>query len=60
MVLYTYTFVNETTGEIRNGAAYSLNEAARQCGINVSYRDKLPEPWKAKECRAGNMLIWRE
>ena len=57
----TFVFQNSSTDERREAAAGSLNLAARDCGIDIPYRGKLPEPWCAVECRSSSgTIIWSD
>jgi hypothetical protein len=60
MMTYTFTFKNFNTGETKTATGFSLNDATRSLGLAVLFKGKLSEPWRAIECRAGNMLCWRE
>lgn len=60
MTMNTFTFRNEMTGEIKSATSISLNNAARAIHLDVPFRGKLPEPWKAIECRHGNEILWTE
>jgi hypothetical protein len=55
----SYLFRNKDTGEIRRGVSFSLASAARRAGIDVPYRQKLPEPWMPWECwQSPTECIW--
>jgi hypothetical protein len=45
----SYLFRNRLTGEIRRGASFPLNSAARLVGIDVLLQGGLPDPWQPWE-----------
>lgn len=54
-----FTFRNEATGEVVQATSHSRNAAARQVGIEISYGQLLPHPWKAVSCcSTSGEVLW--
>lgn len=57
---YVYTFYNSATQQTIEIAGESLNQAARALNIEVPYRGRLPQPWRAIKCSINNEVIWEQ
>ena len=60
--MYRYFFKNMDTGLEVTATAPSLNQAARNAGIDVSYGHALPVPWRAVACvkTFDGTIVWRK